>query len=118
MKKLSNTCEYRELCSSLLIDRLICGIRDDTLRERLLRQKDLTLDKAIQMCKSAELISAQVTAIKPTDNAVMEVHQVENEHVIKSCKFCGGSHTYGKIHCPAARKKCDTCDKIGHFAKK
>ena len=50
----ARTCEFGDLTDSLIRDRFICGIPDNGLRERLLRTQDLTLDKAISICRAAE----------------------------------------------------------------
>lgn len=43
--------------------------------------------------------------------------QDEKSDFIKSCKFCNGSHKYGKKFCPAAEKICKSCGKQGHLSK-
>lgn len=47
-RKLSKTCDFGELTESLVRDRSICGIKENVLRGRLLREGDLTLEKALQ----------------------------------------------------------------------
>ena len=44
----------------ILRDRLVLGIRDDKVREKLLRITDLTLQKALDICKAAEQTSQQL----------------------------------------------------------
>ena len=43
LRILSKSCEYGDLADSLLRDRLVCGVKKDTVRSRLLRETDLTL---------------------------------------------------------------------------
>ena len=31
------------------------------------------------------------------------------------CGYCNSQHEFGKRHCPAAKAKCGTCHKIGHY---
>ena len=52
--KLSHDCEFGTLCDSLIRDVIIIGILDNRLRERLLREHDLTLENTIEHCKAAE----------------------------------------------------------------
>jgi len=40
-------------------DRLVSGIQNDSIREKLLSKKDLTLTKAIQLLKSSEATHMQ-----------------------------------------------------------
>ena len=46
------TCELESL--HLIRDRIVCGIKAQTLKERMLRENDLTLQKAIDICRAAE----------------------------------------------------------------
>lgn len=64
LKKLSTNCEFKELCDELIKDRLICGIRESALRERLLREPDLTLKKALEICNIAQISKLQAVTIK------------------------------------------------------
>ena len=48
----------------ILRDRLVLGLRDDKMRERLLRINDLTLEKAIDICKASEQTSGKLQAMK------------------------------------------------------
>uniref|UniRef100_A0A3P9HQ00 Gypsy retrotransposon integrase-like protein 1 n=1 Tax=Oryzias latipes TaxID=8090 RepID=A0A3P9HQ00_ORYLA len=49
---LSKTCEFGTLRDSLVRDRIVCGTADNGLRERLLRETGLTLDKCVSMCRT------------------------------------------------------------------
>lgn len=65
LKKLSASCDFGDLKDSLIKDRIICGITDHEIKNRLLRGDDLTLEKCIRICKAAELANIQ---IKTMDN--------------------------------------------------
>ena len=54
--KFSETCEYSELCDQLIRDRLVVGIADAMLSEKLQMDKDLKLEKAITIIKQAEQV--------------------------------------------------------------
>ncbi|XP_041984057.1 uncharacterized protein LOC121736737 [Aricia agestis] len=45
----------QDLEDELIRDRIVCGIRDKTLRDRMLRHEDLTLDAAIGICQVEEV---------------------------------------------------------------
>ncbi|CAH2088951.1 unnamed protein product [Euphydryas editha] len=47
----------------MLKDRIVTGIIDKRLKDRLLRESDLTLSKEIQICKAAELAEDQIKKI-------------------------------------------------------
>ncbi|XP_038075576.1 uncharacterized protein K02A2.6-like [Patiria miniata] len=60
---------------SLVKDRLVCGIVANVTRERLLREEDLTLEKAVKICKAAELVkerSKELQSTTPTVHAVQK----------------------------------------------
>jgi hypothetical protein len=52
LKILALTCNYGALHDSLIRDRMICGINDSNLRERLLRVADLDLQKCLEICRA------------------------------------------------------------------
>ena len=39
----------------MIRDRLVIGIEDNDTKARLLREKDLSFDKAVDVCKSIEI---------------------------------------------------------------
>ena len=54
LKLKSTHCEFGLLKESLIRDRIVAGVRDTRVQERLLREPDLTLDKAMSICRAAE----------------------------------------------------------------
>lgn len=64
LKKLAVKCEFKDLCDDLVRDRLICGIKDSAMRERLLREPNLTLQKSIEICNIAQMSKMQAGTIK------------------------------------------------------
>ena len=49
LKKLSKQCEFSDLQNSRIRDMIIIGMTDNHLRQRLLREPDLTLDSALKL---------------------------------------------------------------------
>ena len=113
---------------------IVCGVIDNSLRERLLRDADLTLEKAIASGHAAEetrLHAKELNSFqKNADvNKISKKHVIasrrktpSNKHekqsksswdVIKRCKFCNSTHNRG--HCPAYGKKCRSCKQLNHF---
>ena len=72
LRKLSESCELSTLKNSLIKDRIVLGISDTNTRERLLRISDLTLEKAIDMVRSAEATAIQLRH-KENDLAVLGI---------------------------------------------
>ena len=55
LKKLAQSCEFSTLQDGLIRDRIVCGLTDNgLLREHLLRDADLTLEKTITICRASE----------------------------------------------------------------
>ena len=51
LQLLAKNCRFNELQEELIRDRIICGVNSETLQVRLPREDDLTLEKAINICK-------------------------------------------------------------------
>ena len=56
LKNLASNCEFGDLQSSLIKDRIVSGARSEAVRGRLLRESNLTLEKALEICRSHELV--------------------------------------------------------------
>ncbi|KOB66360.1 Uncharacterized protein OBRU01_21315, partial [Operophtera brumata] len=76
LNKLETSCEFKDLRDDIIRDRLICGLREDGLKERLLRVSDLTLKKTLDICTVAEISRAQTRTVK-TDQNEATIHAVE-----------------------------------------
>lgn len=72
LRTMAKNCEFWDLVDSLIRDRIICGVPDNTFKERLLRTVDLTLDNALATCRAAESTKEQIKSIVPPS----EVHAV------------------------------------------
>ena len=60
LRKLCETCEFGTLKNSLIKDRIVLGVNNTKTRERLLRVPDLTLQKALDVVRSAEATDMQM----------------------------------------------------------
>ena len=117
-------CEFGDLKDGLIHDRIVCGINDDTVRARLLREAELTLEGCLDICRAAEISSAQLKVL----NEEKTVHVVRDDALNRGdsqkdergnakdskagmipCQFCGYRHKRG--HCPAHGKTCNACHK-------
>ncbi|KAG5895240.1 hypothetical protein JTB14_003454 [Gonioctena quinquepunctata] len=54
LRTIAASCNFGQLQSSLIKDRIVCGISDKRIKDRLLREQNLELNKAIEICKAAE----------------------------------------------------------------
>lgn len=137
LKNKAKDCEFLDLHDSLIRDRIVCGVREDHVRARLLRETGLTLVKAIDICRANEMTVTQVKAL----NEEVEVSKIRsvshsktadrrktfgndyrartnvtgNEQKVRQCFKCGYEHSPSK--CPAYGQTCRVCNKQNHFAK-
>ena len=129
LRKQAAKCDFAEP-ENMLRDKLVFAHRSDAVRERLLREKELNLQKALDICRAAEASHQQArqmgqmapTAKEPAEAAAARVDQVrtqsypgkKKQHIKKKeCKFCGKTHGH---KCPAYGKKCMKCGMYNHFA--
>ena len=54
LRSFSDTCSFGALKDEIVRDRIACGVRDSSLRKKLLQVPELTLERCIDMCPSAE----------------------------------------------------------------
>ena len=64
LKTLSSDCDFGELKNSLIKDIVVIGVTDDSLRERMLREPNSTLDRAIALGQSAEQTKIHAKELK------------------------------------------------------
>ena len=136
MRKLSDGCEFGSITlEEILRDKLIFGICDNKVRERLLREPRLTLAKTNEICRAAESLDTQMKTI--TDGSSTLVNAVKtqecrndrqslqeaqilpekpkiavNKQDTPECWYCGCKHDLRKRElCPAFGKLCKKCHK-------
>ena len=124
LRKFAATCQFGTFEDEMLRDRIVTGLRDHGHRERVLRETTLTLQKAIDICRTNEMAANQRLKMKQTDTVHLlhgnetRAHHADprkNPRKIKNCKYCVDSHAAGK--CPAFGKTCTKCNKKNHLAK-
>ena len=120
LKKLSSDCAFGELKNSLIKDIVVIGVTDDSLRERMLREPNLTLERAIALGQSAEQTKIHAKELKQEAEIYgVKFRKKENRYSqatkkIKQCKYWGRTHI--RRACPAFHQTCNECHKKGHFA--
>jgi hypothetical protein len=107
------SCDFGNQTESLIRDRIVLGCPDARLQERLLREPDLDLLKALNICRAAESTKAQLQSIQGETSFNARIHNVHSNDI--ACSKCGGSHK--PRACPAFGKKCMKCGKPNHFQK-
>eukprot|EP00731_Ephydatia_muelleri_P036384 Em0245g3a len=124
---LAENCEYGGLKDELIRDRLVVGIRDETLSRQLQLDPELTL-KSI---RQREAVKDQQQSLKQSSDAdpnserdkgdinamkTKKGHQpTQRPYRQRKCFFCGGD-PHPREKCPARNSICFACQKQGHHA--
>ena len=133
IKTLCAKCDFCSTCiDSLMMDKIVIGIFDNSTREELLRHQynglsnqTSQLEFVINLCKAREQAASQnkvvsqpsyVNAVSKRPSSWSKRGEDANNKGRK-CKFCGGSHVFQKNLCPANGKICSKCKSTGHFAR-
>ncbi|XP_041665971.1 uncharacterized protein LOC121524587 [Cheilinus undulatus] len=126
----SQSCNFGTLCDSMVRDQIVTGVQDKRVRMHLLKETDLTLEKAIKICKASEGAKAQIKSFCREDETaeVYTVQQTDRQTTLKRrepepkqeketkrCGRCGNKHA--PKQCPAFGKDCRKCGGKNHFAK-
>ena len=134
LKNRVKSCEY-ESVNDMVRDKFMFSWRDLAVKERLLRNEKLTLEKGICMARASEASKEQIKAMAPKEHSNENPSLNKIQHGGKqkknsprrpgsrgsgptsqqgNCKFCGSSHSWG--FCPTFGKTCGYCQRKDHFA--
>ena len=118
-------------------DRIVCGIDCKQTRGILLRNSDLTLEKAVTFVRACETSKTQVFELDNSHSAdamnknkgskksfeqnvsnrkmfTKFTHNFTDRQPASSCYYCGNTHSKGA--CPAYGRRCTKCNRMNHFA--
>jgi len=106
-------------------DSFIAGLESNSIRQRLLENRTLTLSEATDQARSLELAHINALSYSST-SSISAAAQSSSELVtppqevlalaVKSkCWFCGYTR-HPRSRCPASGAECKTCGKIGHYS--
>ena len=96
LKRLAKNCEYGELTDSIIKDRIVEGINNDSTRAWLLREKDLSLQRCIEVCKSSEVAEEHMKTLTHESNKVRDIDAVKKN--IRARDICEPVTNAMKIH--------------------
>ena len=134
--ELATYCEYGDLTSEMIRDRLVVGIRDNALSKRLQLDSKLTLETAKKAIRQHEVVHEQQRELKGVQPSCLEAltgsdHRNRRPRgqrgrrtvpkqtptstpAPKTCTRCGkGTHPREK--CPARDATCHRCQRKGHY---
>ena len=131
--ELIENCDYGDLKDELLRDRIVVGIRDVALSEKLQLDATLTLEKAKQKVRQREAVKEQSSKLQgqgdKSDPIVVEAVRSQRQSQGKGatsgatskppairCTRCGRDKHLSGDRCPARNVICHSCKKRGHFS--
>ena len=110
----------------------MCGVRENAVRRKLLKESGPTLSKCVDICPAAEATSAQLKEMalsqhsSEVDLVVKAEHKKPNsrkekmkspkDQLVEECKLCGRQHERNRAKCPAYGQICSLCGKLNPFA--
>jgi ribosomal protein L44E len=132
LHQLAEDCDYGDRTKEMIRDRLVVGIKDSRLSERLQLDPDLTLDKAEKIIRQSEAVHEQQVELTAGGKLVEPVVTGKGQHTVKTkrgaaknaaatslhlkCTRCGKErHPVDK--CPARGVTCHKCHKRGHYER-
>jgi len=107
------------LKDDLTRDRIVCRVRDNGIRRKLLQESGLTLSKCVDICRANEATAAQRKDMAPNQTTEQEANAVNLKESTKKpkapkengkdpkdqlsaeCKYCGNKHERKRDKCPA-----------------
>ena len=129
------TCRFGNLQDELVKDRLVTGIHNDSVRKILLRNSELTLIKAIEICQIHEITEQRTKTLAAPKQNTTNVDTVrfktkqsqqrpskqktyiesESSQPNVTCRNSGNKYDPDKRKCPAFGQQCHKCNRWNHF---
>ena len=137
LRSLVKTCNFGELKDNLIRDRIVIGIKDNSIRKKLPAEGKLTLDKCINICCANETTAKQLKEISQSEDVNAIIHRHPQRKAVSyskgsspekgqrsppvqptmiKCKFCSKTHSRKKESRPAWQKTCKECGQLNHFS--
>ena len=117
-------CEYGALREEMIRDRIVVGIANATLAEKLQLDSKLTLETAIAKARESETVKKQQSVVRGENPQIDRVYKKPSTQKGKIpatsfkkdyCTRCGKSPPHSKQNCPAKDQTCHRCRRKGHF---
>ncbi|XP_064482820.1 uncharacterized protein K02A2.6-like [Ornithodoros turicata] len=130
LHRLADSCEFGALKAELIRDRLVVGLRDRSLSEKLQLDADLTPDKAVNTARNSEAVKGQqqvlhgngaaqrtdLDALTAGGRVPLKPTGGRDSVPTEPCGWCGGTRGHPRTSCPAQGQTCRLCGKKGHYA--
>lgn len=121
LKTLAKMAKLGDLQEELIAYKVVTSNKWPSLRSKMLTVTDITLSKAVDMCRAEEITAKRFheLSIPNPEGEVNKIAKAKYRQNYKSqvqkCKFCGDYHDFSRGSCPAFGKKCHKCKRRNHF---
>ena len=95
----------------MLRDRVVCGIQNGRIQQKLLAESTLTLERAMQMSLTLERAEKNLRDLDPTINVFNQATRETGE----TCHRCG-KNNHSQEECQFRNAECFSCHTDGHIA--
>jgi hypothetical protein len=126
LKQLAKNCEFKDFLKEALRDRLVCGLRSESIQLKLMDQSpQVDFTKACQLALSMETTKSNVATMHEF-SAINQIRskkwnpkkKKEKDKNGKHCKRCGRKNVKHNVEeCPALKWKCFACNREGHVSR-
>ncbi|CAH0730522.1 unnamed protein product, partial [Brenthis ino] len=102
---MAENCNFGDQKERMIRDRIVIGVKEQRIQQKLLEVKDLTMAKAVDICRSAELPRKNLKVLTSPEVHAVQVGKSTQQQSYKSnknyykCKKCNTVH--GPRQCPA-----------------
>ena len=132
LRRLAEFCNFGTTLDKMLRDRLVWGIKDDSIQKKLLQEKDLTFQRALAIAQGSEAADRNLREMKAPKQELDSnskgvtvksepVHKVSRRNsntkdLGVTCHRCGTTGHLATV-CRFRDRTCHKCGKRGHLAK-
>ena len=113
LRKLAEKCDFNDFLDQALRDKLVCGLRNESIQRKLLAEADLTLKRAVEVSQGMEAAHHQASELQAAKTP-QDIHPV---NVLKRPCFRCGKTNHAQEECYFRSQTCHKCGKVGHVAK-
>ena len=130
LRKLAKDCNYGGTLQEQLRDRIVCGVRDERMQQKLLSETGLDLPKTIKIYTAIEAAGVYLKEMQASlssshvtheGGSLGGIHKIGTEQKAgagrRECYRCGNPKHMADV-CPFKDKECFNCRKIGHTHRK
>ncbi|KAI5721025.1 hypothetical protein M8J77_014985 [Diaphorina citri] len=100
LKSLAKSCDYNTMEEELIRDKIVLGVESNDLRKKLLSEKDLTLQNAVDISRLFEA----------TENRMRSITEKQESCTKDETVFISRGETSTKV-------RCFKCKRLGHVSK-